>query len=62
MLGLDGFPMAFQHFEEVMKADIMAFMREFHLRGMISKNLDASFIVVLHKKTRAERLKDFRPI
>lgn len=54
--------MAFQHFKEVMKADIMASMREFHLRGKLSKNLDKSFIVVIHKKTRAKRLKDFRPI
>lgn len=40
----------------------MDFMREFHERGKLSKNLGASFIALIPKKDGANQLKDFRRI
>ena len=40
----------------------MAFMKEFHSRGRLSKTIGASFIALVPKKSRADCLKDFRPI
>lgn len=37
-------------------------MKEFHARGRLSKNLGASFIVLIPKKDEADRIRDFRPI
>lgn len=61
--GPDGFPMAFfQRFWSDVKEDILQFMKEFHARGRPSKNLGASFIVLIPKKDEADRIRDFRPI
>lgn len=59
----NGFPKAFcQKFWKEIKADIMAFMREFHARGKLSKNIGASFIALIPKKIGPDCLKDFRSI
>lgn len=44
------------------KEDIFHFMREFHERGRLSKNLGASFLALIPKKTGADKIRDFRPI
>ena len=59
----DGFPLAFfQIFWEVIKVDVMNFMKEFQDRDKLSKHFGASFITSIAKKTGAESIKDFRPI
>lgn len=61
--GPDGFPMAFfQYFWGMLKEDVMAFMREFHTRGRLSKGLVASFVTLIRKKSGADNVRDFRPI
>lgn len=61
--GPDGFPMAFfQCFWGMLKEDVMAFMREFHTRGRLSKGLVASFVTLIRKKSGADKVRDFRPI
>lgn len=64
---LDGFQIAFfqcffQCFWDITKVDIMAFLREFHAKGKLLNNLDASFIALILKMAGADCLKDFRPI
>ena len=55
--------MSFYHkFWDLLTVDIMAFMKEFHSRGRLSKSIDASFIALIPKKTGADSIKDFRPI
>lgn len=41
-----------------LKEEIMAFIKEFHARGKLSKNL----IALIPKKEGAHHLRDFRPI
>lgn len=61
--GLDGFPIFFfQRFWHLLKEDVMAFIKEFHARGKLSKNLGASFIALISKMERVAQLKDFKPI
>ena len=45
--GPDGF---FQIFWEVIKVDVMTFMKEFHDRGKLSKHFCASFIILIAKE------------
>lgn len=40
--------------------DIMVFMKEFHWRGRLSKQLGASSIALIPKKSGAENIKDLR--
>ncbi|RVW34823.1 Transposon TX1 uncharacterized 149 kDa protein [Vitis vinifera] len=59
----DGFTMAFWLFcWDVVKIEIVGFLREFHERGRFVKSLNATFLVLVPKKGDAEDLKDFRPI
>lgn len=37
-------------------------MREFYARGLLLKNLGASFIALIPKKNGADKIQDFRPI
>lgn len=61
--GLDGFPMFFfQRFWVDLKEEVMAFIKEFHVRGKLSKNLCASFIALIAMKEGADHLNNFRPI
>ncbi|RVW34912.1 putative ribonuclease H protein [Vitis vinifera] len=61
--GPDGFTMAFWLYGwDVVKLEIMGFFREFHERGRFVKSLNATFLVLVPKKSGAEDLKDFRPI
>lgn len=52
----------FKHFWELVKAEVLAFLFEFFDRGVISKDLGASFITLIPKKSGALELSDFRPI
>lgn len=48
---LIGFPIAiYQHFWSDVEDEIIAFMKEFHLRGNLSKNTGAYFIALILKK------------
>ena len=40
----------------------MNFMKEFHVRGKLSKHIGASFTTLVAKKAGAENIKDYRPI
>ena len=61
--GPDGFPMVFfQRFWKDIKEDLLAFIKEFHVRGKLSRHLGASFITLIPKKSGAVCIKDFRPI
>ena len=60
--GPDGFPLSFFHrFWDLLRVDIMAFMKEFHSRGKLSKSIGASFIALIPKKIGADSIKDFKP-
>eukprot|EP00268_Persea_americana_P020047 TRINITY_DN2032_c0_g1_i12.p1 TRINITY_DN2032_c0_g1~~TRINITY_DN2032_c0_g1_i12.p1 ORF type:complete len:262 (+),score=40.11 TRINITY_DN2032_c0_g1_i12:330-1115(+) len=61
--GPDGFPLSFFHrFWDLLRVDIMVFIKEFHSRGKLSKSIGASFIALIPKKTGADSIRDFRPI
>lgn len=45
-----------------LKEEVMDFIKEFHARGKLSKNLCASFIALIPKIEGAGQLKDFRSI
>lgn len=61
--GSDVFPLSFFHrIWDLLRVDIMAFMKEFHSRGKLSKSIGASFIALIPKKVKADSIKDFRPI
>ena len=45
-----------------MKANVMCFFKEFYENGKFVKSLNATFMVLIPKKTGAEALGDFRPI
>eukprot|EP00268_Persea_americana_P022297 TRINITY_DN22185_c1_g1_i1.p1 TRINITY_DN22185_c1_g1~~TRINITY_DN22185_c1_g1_i1.p1 ORF type:complete len:103 (-),score=12.18 TRINITY_DN22185_c1_g1_i1:187-495(-) len=47
---------------DIIKKDILDFLREFHERGILSNNMGASFIDLIPKKPGADSAKDFRPI
>lgn len=45
-----------------MKDDLLLFFNEFHSNDVITKELGALFIALIHKKEGAISLRDFRPI
>ena len=61
--GPDGFSMAFfQDCWDVIKIDIMGVFIDFHAPRKFEKNLNATFIALIPKKSRVIDLKDFQPI
>ena len=58
--GLDGFTMGFFHAcWEMLKADIMYVLHDFHARGVFEKNLNGTFISLIPKKPWAIDIKEF---
>ncbi|KAJ9678294.1 hypothetical protein PVL29_020454 [Vitis rotundifolia] len=61
--GPDGFIMAvFQDCWDVIKEDLVKVFAEFHSSGIINQSTNASFIVLLPKKSMTKKISDFRPI
>jgi hypothetical protein len=61
--GPDGFTLAFyQSCWDVIKEDVLLMFNEFANYGRFVRSLNASFIVLIPKKTGAVELQDFRPI
>ncbi|RVW87682.1 LINE-1 retrotransposable element ORF2 protein [Vitis vinifera] len=61
--GPDGFTIAvFQDCWEVIKEDLVKVFAEFHRSGIINQSTNASFIVLLPKKSMSRRISDFKPI
>ena len=61
--GPDGFTMGFiQSYWEVVKADIMVVLKDFHGFYSFEKSLNATFGSLFPKKSKAMEVKDFRPI
>ncbi|WKA03325.1 hypothetical protein VitviT2T_021440 [Vitis vinifera] len=61
--GPDGFTIAvFQDCWDVIKEDLVRVFDEFHRSGIINQSTNASFIVLLPKKSMAKKLSDYRPI
>ena len=62
-LGLDGFLLAFWSFSwEFVKEEVLDFFKEFYEHSRFVKSLNATFLVLIPKKTNVEDLKDLRPI
>ncbi|RVW36996.1 Transposon TX1 uncharacterized 149 kDa protein [Vitis vinifera] len=61
--GADGFTIAvFQDCWDVIKKDLVRVFAEFHRSGVINQSTNASFIVLLPKKSTTKKISDFRPI
>ncbi|WJZ96626.1 hypothetical protein VitviT2T_015292 [Vitis vinifera] len=61
--GPDGFTIAvFQDCWDVIKEDLVRVFPEFHRSGVINQSTNASFIVLLPKKSTTKKISDFRPI
>ncbi|RVW78846.1 Transposon TX1 uncharacterized 149 kDa protein [Vitis vinifera] len=61
--GPDGFTIAvFQDCWDVIKEDLVRVFDEFHRSGIINQSTNASFIVLLPKKSMAKKISDYRPI
>ncbi|RVW95981.1 Transposon TX1 uncharacterized 149 kDa protein [Vitis vinifera] len=61
--GPDGFTIAvFQDCWDVIKEDLVRVFAEFHRSGVINQSTNASFIVLLPKKSTTKKISDFRPI
>lgn len=61
--GPDGFSfLIIKHIWEVIESDVVDFVMEFHGSGRIVKGLNASFIVLVPKKSNPTSLDDYRPI
>ncbi|RVX15151.1 Transposon TX1 uncharacterized 149 kDa protein [Vitis vinifera] len=61
--GPDGFTIAvFQDCWDVIKDDLVRVFAKFHNSGIINQNTNASFIVLLPKKSQSKKISDFRPI
>ena len=61
--GPDGFTIAvFQDCWEVIKEDLVRVFAEFHRSGIINQSTNASFIVLLPKKSMSKKISDYRPI
>ena len=61
--GPDGFTIAvFQDCWKVIKEDLVRVFAEFHRSGIINQSTNASFIVLLPKKSISKRISDYRPI
>ena len=59
----DGFTIAvFQDCWDVIKEDLVRVFDEFHRSGIINQSTNASFIVLLPKKSMAKKISDYRPI
>ncbi|KAJ9678120.1 hypothetical protein PVL29_022881 [Vitis rotundifolia] len=59
----DGFTIAvFQDCWEVIKEDLVRVFAEFHRSGIINQSTNASFIVLLPKKSMSKKVSDYRPI
>ena len=62
-LGPDDFTIAvFQDFWDVINEDLVRVFAEFHRSGIINQSTNASFIVLLPKKSLTKKISDFRPI
>ena len=62
-LGPDGFTIAvFQDCWDVIKEDLVRVFAEFHRSRIINQSTNASFIVLLPKKSLTKKISDFRPI
>ncbi|KAJ9691309.1 hypothetical protein PVL29_013479 [Vitis rotundifolia] len=61
--GPDGFTIAvFQDCWDVIKEDLVRVFAEFHRSGIIYQSTNASFIVLIPKKSLIKKISDFRPI
>ncbi|RVW27562.1 Transposon TX1 uncharacterized 149 kDa protein [Vitis vinifera] len=61
--GPDGFTIAvFQDCWDVIKEELVRVFAEFHRSGIINQSTNASFIVLLPKKSLTKKISDFRPI
>ena len=63
--GPDGFPFCFyQHFWSVIKIDLVDMFKYFHQSESLDalENINQTFIALLPKKRRVDRIQDFRPI
>ena len=61
--GPDGFTIAvFQDCWDVIKEDLVRVFAEFHSNRIINQSTNASFIVLLPKKSMTKKISDFRPI
>nr|CAN70698.1 hypothetical protein VITISV_029728 [Vitis vinifera] len=61
--GPDGFTIAmFQDCWDVIKKDLVRVFAEFHKSGIINQSTNASFIVLLPKKSMSKKISDYRPI
>jgi hypothetical protein len=52
----------FQKCWEILKADIIAVLKEFQTSGKFEKSLNTTFVPLIPKKAGAVDIKDFRPI
>ena len=52
----------FQDCWDVIKEDLVRVLAEFHRSGIINQSTNASFIVLLPKKSLTKKISDFRPI
>ena len=46
----------------MIKEDLVRVFAEFHSSGIINQSINASFIVLLPKKSQTKKISDFRPI
>ncbi|GKU96376.1 hypothetical protein SLEP1_g9618 [Rubroshorea leprosula] len=61
--GPDGFTFGFIKNEwEVIKADIMNYVRDFHTNGRMVRGFNASFLVLILKRENPQGIKEYRPI
>ena len=49
-------------FWDMLKGDVMRFLFEFHKNGRLTKGINSTFIALIPKVDRPQRLNDFRPI
>ena len=52
----------FQHFWDMLEADLLIFFNQFHENGAIAGELGATFISLIPNKYGASLIKDYRPI
>ena len=61
--GSDGFTIAgFQDCWDVIKEDLVMVFAEFYRSGIINQSTNATFIVLLPKRSQTKKISDFRPI
>jgi len=61
--GPDGVSFGFiKDFWDMLKEDVMRFLKEFHRNGKLTKGINNTFIALIHKVDNPQRLNDFRPI